>query len=113
MKILWLHPSEWQKLEALKINSPWNLPKPEFAQIVVAVEDDEIVGACIVQEQLHVEPLWVREDKRGSTLAFRLFKEAMETKRSNPVYVSTDQEKVKDYLERLGFDSIGEAFVRE
>lgn len=108
-----LSPDKWTRLTGLMSEIEWELPLPEFASIYVAEEDGEIVGACIVQEQVHVEPIWVRPDCRKSTVGYRLFMKACEAAGTNPIYVSTNQEKVKDYLRRLGYRSLGEAFVRE
>lgn len=86
---------------------------PKFGSVWVAEEGDEIVGVAICQEQLHVEPVWVKEELRGSPLAFNLWKRAMQSAGNNPIYCSTVVEPVQQLLLRLGFKPLGVAFVRE
>lgn len=108
MTIRTLDPSEWSRLpphegvELLDVDSA----------MVIAAEDDagEIIGFWCLQICFLAEPAWVSEDVRGTPVAHRLYlamKEALAEKGVENFILHTNQEKVAEYLERLGLQSDG------
>lgn len=81
---------------------------PDGTLVLYAVEQGEIVGRQAYLLLPHLEGNWVKEEKRGSTLGYRLVRKMEErvAESGYPVvfaYALDSQPEVGDYLERMGY----------
>ena len=116
MEIRLLKENEYERLLELRVNSDWSptwLPSPAYSQIVIAEEEGEIIGFCVLQQQLHIEPIWVKFDHRGGIVARQLWRGIKSMLGKNPAYCSTKSRFITKLLKRLGFKSGGKTFYYE
>jgi GNAT superfamily N-acetyltransferase len=87
---------------------PDKIPFPDDSVVLYAFEGERIVGRTSIIHLPHIEGTWVAEDKRGTTLAFRLVKKIEEIIRDDGkgfafAYAWDQQPEVSDYLQRVGY----------
>ena len=93
--------------EARKID-PDCIKWPDDTIGVFAREGADIVGRSTIVQLPHIEGTWVRNDFRGSTLAFRLV-EKIESilKKANKssafAFIYDEQPEIASYMERRGY----------
>lgn len=68
MNIRVLEGHEFPKLESLFADNGVALPNPDFSEIIVAEDQNEIVGFLVAQLVLHTEPVWIKPEHRGKGL---------------------------------------------
>ncbi len=56
---------EWDRLKPIFEGNGAAMPRPQVATAAVAERDGEIIGMLILQNALHVEPLWIKPPERG------------------------------------------------
>lgn len=81
---------------------------PDGTLVLYAVEHGEITGRQGYMLLPHLEGNWVREDKRGGTLGFRLVRkmEKIVAENGYPIvcaYALDSQPEISNYLSRLGY----------
>jgi hypothetical protein len=116
-----LEKDEWYRLKPIFEVEEWPMPSKDLATAAVA-EDEEgrICGVLILQVQLHCEPLWIREESRGSVtfrgLAGVVAEEVLRIKDRLPegsaVYFLTSLPNVEKLAEPLGFKEMQEKVWR-
>lgn len=101
-----LPPNEYPRLAAVEEGY---VPDPNNAVVLVAEEDGEIVGRWFLVVMPHVEGIWIRPDKRGGTLGYRLEK-AMCTEAKDAglerILAFADNDTHVDYMTRLGWKKL-------
>lgn len=90
---------------------PEGVQWPDGAIVLYAVEDEEIVGRQAYLLFPHLEGAWVRGDKRGTSLAFRLVREMEKTVAETGypavfAYALDTHPEVAGYLERMGYSKL-------
>lgn len=82
------------------------VPDPENSRVVVAIDNDKVVGRAMIVAMPHLEGTWVAPDARGGTVGYRLERavceEAREAGLKKLMAFSTDP-KHTQYLQRLGW----------
>lgn len=94
-------------LEARLID-PENLPWPGDSAVLYAIENNEVVGRMGIIELPHIEGTWIREDKRNSSIGFRLItklENILEEENRSAIFAfaANNQPEISNYLERLGY----------
>ena len=84
---------------------------PDGTLVLYAVEQGEIVGRQAYLLLPHLEGSWVREDKRSSTIGYRLVKKMEEAVKESgyPVvfaYALDASPEVGEYLERMEYEKL-------
>jgi hypothetical protein len=78
----------------------------ESCRIIVAEDSNgEIIGFQFLVQVVHLEPIWVHPDYRGTPLAHRMWTTAasiLERFRINVGFCFSDTSTVANYLKRLG-----------
>jgi len=59
-----LPPEDWDRLAEFHPFTEFGIPHPEYATIVVAEEQDEIVAFWCLFQTVHVEPMWIADAHR-------------------------------------------------
>jgi len=82
------------------------IPDSDYTIAVAAFDGGELVGRMFLVVLPHLEAPWIREDKRGGTLAARM--EAALLKRAehfglNRTFAFAVDDTIADYLKRLGY----------
>lgn len=90
---------------------PEGIQWPDGTIVLYAVEEGEIVGRQAYLLFPHLEGAWVREDKRGTSLALRLVKEMEKTVAESGypavfAYVLDTQPEVAGYMERMKYEKL-------
>lgn len=81
-------------------------PDPRFSKAIVGRDGEEIVARVFLLAPVHVEGLWVREDKRNGLLLGRMADIAYETARKlglSSILAFGMNATMDGYLNRLGF----------
>ena len=86
----------------------WPETKPSAVVVVFAYEGDRIVGRSAILPVDVIEGTMVAEDKRGTSLAFRLLRRVeelyLQAGRTHAIaFAHDDQPEVAEYLERIGY----------
>lgn len=120
-KLRQLKPSEYGRLKGLRgsglpDNDEW-IPDPKFSTVIIAEKKGEIVGFWVIQEMVHVDPVWTKEDYRGN-LTWRMWNKVKGLIGDGPVYVFLEPthsgwEKKKTAIKHLGFTYVGQLYVRK
>lgn len=81
---------------------------PEFVVIGAFDEGGELVGRTCLIPIPHLEGTWVREDKRGTSLAIRLVRSAEATVAVNGrtflwAFTEEGRDDLAGYMKRLGY----------
>lgn len=83
-------------------------------KVLVGEDDGEIVAFWLIGLAVHLEPIWVREDKRNGLVVGRLWKEMrriLDACGINSAFSTTGSDEVAGYLERLGFVHQGASYL--
>lgn len=83
------------------------VPDPDYTIAVAAFEEGELVGRMFVVVLPHLEAPWIREDKRGGTLAKRMEEELLREAGKfgiERVFAFAVDDTIADYLSRLGYE---------
>lgn len=105
--------------EEARLLDPAKLDWPLDSKVLFAFENNQVVGRssltimpmiAVVNTSL-IEGSWVREDKRGTSLAFRLIKKVEDLFRENNkthalAFAYDAQPEIADYLTRVGFEKL-------
>ncbi len=97
-------PTEWDRLKGLIPQDDW-IPDPANGRIMIAERNGSIIGFCVIQLAVHIDPLWVSGDEQNGMTAVRLWNMAVENLKQNGVnvfYVFAETGGAAGYLERLG-----------
>lgn len=86
----------------------WPNPVMSAPIVVFAYEGDRVVGRSAILPVDCIEGTMVAEDKKGTSLAFRLLRRIEELYRANGrthaiAFAHDDQPEVAEYLERVGY----------
>jgi N-acetylglutamate synthase-like GNAT family acetyltransferase len=85
------------------------VPDPRFSRAVVAWENGQIVAKAFLVAVIHVEGVWVREDKRGTPLFNRLVEAVYKEARGlglSRLFAFGMFASMEDYLMRLNFNRL-------
>jgi hypothetical protein len=96
---------EWDKLAHITAFGDKPFPSPFTARVIVAEQEDRIVGLWVAQTQVHIEPVWIDAAHRSSTLPKRMFNKLLELLDScslKSAFCFADRPEIADYLGRLG-----------
>lgn len=97
-----LEPDEFSTLEGHPALNGL-LPSPDVARIMVAERaDGTIVGFQMAITVVHMEPIWVHPDYRGTMVPIRLWKKLVDALRLSVFYCFSDNSTIAGYLRRLG-----------
>lgn len=103
---------EWPRLMELGDPNLKELPdRGGRVRIFVEEEDQEIIGYWMVAAVVHIEPCWVRPDKRGGFVVHRLWgavRGFLDSCRIPQAFCLTEQAPVANYLTRLGLQELPE-----
>lgn len=120
-KLRLLKPSEYKRLKGLRgsglpDNDEW-IPDPKFSSVIIAEMKGKIVGFWVLQEMLHVDPVWTDPDYRGN-LTWRMWNKMKGLIGDSPVYVFLEPtysgwQKKKTAIKHLGFKYVGQLYVRK
>lgn len=96
--------------EAREID-PQGIQWPDGTLVLYAVEQGEIVGRQAYLLLPHLEGAWVKDERRGGTLAYRLIRKTEEVVAETGypavfAYVLDSQPEVADYMERMGYEKL-------
>lgn len=99
--------NEYQKLADI---AEGFVPNPSFSRAIVVKEDGEIVGRAFLLYPVHIEGVWIREDKRNATILRQLVDATFQEARKlglTKVLAFGMYDKMEEYLERLKFKRLG------
>lgn len=104
---------DYSELEGLI--DPKYLPFPDVSRCLIHRGDDgKIDGYCFIQGIIVIEPIWVAPEKRGHTIAPRLFGRCVDLLKregtANGFYCRAKTDEVAGYLKRLGMREAGQVF---
>ena len=107
MEIRRLAPEEYDVLRG--IGDVEFCPDAETSVAIVAQDGDEIVARAFLVSPTHLEGSWIREDRRGGTLAKRMMDRVEQEAKAMGlkkllVYAMSEQHEM--YLQRLGFSNL-------
>ena len=101
-----LQPDEFYKLEGHEALKGVGVPSSDCARILIAErEDGTIVGFQMLVSVVHLEPIWVHPDYRGSMVPIRLWKAAtrlVDALRIKMAFSFSQDSTIAGYLDRLG-----------
>jgi hypothetical protein len=101
-----LPPEEFHRLQGHEALKGVGVPSPDTARILIAERaSGEIVGFQMLVTVVHLEPIWVHPDYRGSMLPVRLWKAAtrlLDALRIPMAFSFSDNPTISGYLSRLG-----------
>ena len=84
------------------------IPNPDGSVVVVAEDEDgEICGRIMLVPFLHLDGIWLREDKRKGRVMIKMEKalvELMEDNDISGVQVDVYVTKMEEYLSRWGYE---------
>lgn len=105
--------------EEARLLDPAHMDWPIDSKVVFAFENNEVIGRSsltimpmiAVLNTSIIEGSWIREAKRGTSLAFRLIKKVEEVFRENNkthalAFAYDAQPEIADYLSRVGFEKL-------
>jgi GNAT superfamily N-acetyltransferase len=79
---------------------------PDGSAAIVAREGGEIIGRVFLMAPVHVEGPWVKEDRRGRTLGYRLMDAAAQKAKKcgvKKLFAYAADEILANYLARLDY----------
>lgn len=82
------------------------VPSPSFSRAIVVKEDGEIVGRAFLLYPVHIEGVWIREDRRNGLVLSQLVEATFNEARRlglTKVLAFGMYDKMEDYLKRLKF----------
>lgn len=116
MTIELLDPKEWPKLESI-FESEWGacLPNPDHAMIVVEVEDDELIGFCILETLVRPGNFFVSPRHRGNGTVRRLVEYVRDkAARSSRSFVAfADEPRYEKLFRAMGMREVGKGFRKD
>jgi len=110
-----LKPEEYHLLEKIPqktFSGDW-IPHPDHSRIVVAERRGQIIGFLVIQEVVHLEPIWIAPSWRKKSVAARLWTAAVKylgKKKIDVFYLGSKDWRIRDYVKRFGVKPFGEMF---
>lgn len=95
--------------DLLKSTPDGELFTPENSIVIVAVNGNGVEGRTSLMNLIHLEGTWVAEDKRGTTLGYRLEKAAIDKARElglKYIHTYSPNDEISDVLSRLGWKEV-------
>jgi hypothetical protein len=110
----WIHgplasTEEWDSIDMILAARGWTPWNKQTTIVLVAEDEEGIAGFLPVQLFPHVEPLWVRPNKRGTEVAEQLAKKVIEFMHSIEArgWISVASDKnVAEMCERQGMKKV-------
>jgi hypothetical protein len=105
-----IQPQEWDQVAHRITADGGNMPCPDQATVIVAVDERGLAGFWAVQQCWHVGPLWIREDQRGTGLWRKLHAavDALFARTPGTGYYSfSGMPKVEAIFQKLGYRDLG------
>lgn len=98
-----LQPEEYHKLDGHEDLTATGVPSPDVSRIMVAERHDgTIVGYIMAVTVVHMEPIWVHPDYRGTMVPVRLWRKLVDALLTPVMYCFSDTSTIAGYLTRLG-----------
>lgn len=66
LEVRFLEPNEYEKIAHLFIEEQAAMPDPQFSKVLVALDGEHVAGIMVAQMALHVEPIIIEKDYRGT-----------------------------------------------
>ena len=92
------------------------VPNADESIVVVAKDGEKIVGRMFLISVAHVEGTWIDAEARNGTIAARMMRE-MEKQAAGAglrtIFAYAEDEKVGEYIERLGYSKVPLAVFRK
>jgi hypothetical protein len=66
LEVRFLEPEEYGKIAHLFTEEQAAMPDPQFSKVLVALDGEHVVGIMVAQMALHVEPIIIEKDYRGT-----------------------------------------------
>lgn len=114
-----LPPEEWHKLESI-FESEWGgevcLPHPDHAIIIADIEDDELLGFCVLETLVRPGLFYVSPRHRGKNGTVRKLLSYIVTRasQSGRSFVAfADQERYGKLLKSMGMKAVGMAYRKD
>jgi hypothetical protein len=104
-----IRPEEWELLKPIFAAEQGNMPAPDGATGIVAVDEKGIAGFWLLQNLLWAGPIWIRKDQRGTGLWRKLHAKlhALFTpKEGTGYYTFCGEPKVEHMLKELGYSPV-------
>lgn len=108
MTLEWFKGNDCEPVTKVLEQEGWT-PINEEALVLVAMDDQGLASFHVLRVVPHAEPLWVRPDLRGTTLAVRMATEMakfLKDSRTHGVMVVADDPTVAKICESLGMRRI-------
>lgn len=99
-------PEDYSILEPVFKAYGSEVPDPKLSRIACASLNGEIIGFYCLQLVAHAEPMWIKPDFRGSTVAARLIQMINEQRQDKRAYVVCDTEESQRMCEKLGLKRV-------
>lgn len=112
-----LPPERWRELEAIFADE-WGaaLPNPDHATILVEVEDDELIGFCILETLVRPGNFYVTPRHRGKTDTVKRLMGYIGTRArsSERSFIAlADEKRFERLFKSLGMRPVGTAFRKD
>lgn len=104
---------EWPRLKPILAEfSEGQIPTPTTSNIVICEEEGEILGIACLQLITHLEPVWIRADRRGKGVLQRMLSHIKKSwPKLNNVVSTTSQPKVAQLMRLNGMDHLSDLEV--
>jgi hypothetical protein len=90
-----------------------SMPDPRFCRVIVAERDNVIVAFLVCQVAIHMEPLWIAPEERGS-VNWRRMVHMHEENLLSPFYVFAPNERIASMCKAVGMQKQNwEVFMKE
>jgi hypothetical protein len=66
LEVRFLEPEEYGKIAHLFTEEQAAMPDPRFSKVLVALDGEHVAGIMVAQMALHVEPIIIEKDYRGT-----------------------------------------------
>lgn len=64
--------SEWELLTPIFEQEGWTVPSPVNSAVYIEEDEHGVSGVAVISLVPHIEPIWVRPDRRGKGVFTRL-----------------------------------------
>jgi len=104
---------QWHLLEGAFVKMDSSMPNPSNSAILVAIEDDKILGFVVMQSIMHVEPLFVYPEGQHRKIWEKLYNYVDELLPNNFYYfITTEQPAIEKLAKDRGFMHVGKALAQ-